>query len=88
MATTKINKSITKCDSVVNKKRKKWDEVQNSGPTLKTREHNEKSVPACAEDHLSTRLVQQEPCWCQGYPTKLQLSMCVSGLKCFYWVKV
>lgn len=42
-------------------------------------EHNEKPVPACVEDHLSTRLVKQAPCWCQGYSAKLKdcVSACV-----------
>ena len=35
-------------------------------------EHNEKPVPACVEDHLSTRLAKQAPCWRQGYSTKLK----------------
>lgn len=30
-------------------------------------EHNGKSVPECIENHLSTRLAKQTPCWCQGY---------------------
>lgn len=41
-------------------------------------EHNEKPVPAGVEDHLSTRLAKQAPCWCQGYSAKLKdcVSVC------------
>lgn len=41
-------------------------------------EHNEKPVPACIENHLSTRLAEQAPCWCQGYSAATHgLAVCV-----------
>lgn len=54
-------------------------------------EHNEKPVPACIEDHLSTRLAEQAPRWCQGYSaTTRSLSvrrLCVRVCVCD-WVYV